>query len=67
MSLKEFLPSRRAYALESGVRLELSLACGSPVAAAMSSYLIGNNVILTGGFSLLILIAGFIVLLTSRR
>ena len=64
MSLKEFPPSRRAYALGVwGTIGALTGLCGSPVAAAMIELFNWQAIfILTGGFALLILIAGLIVL-----
>ena len=64
MSLKEFPPSRRAYALGVwGTIGALTGLCGSPVAAAMIELFNWQAIfMLTGGFALLILIAGLIVL-----
>ena len=64
MSLNEFPPSRRAYALGVwGTIGAFTGLCGSPIAAGMIELFNWQAVfILTGGFSLLILIAGLIVL-----
>ena len=64
MSLNEFPPSRRAYALGVwGTIGALTGLCGSPLAAGMIELFNWQAIfILTGGFSLLILIAGLIVL-----
>ena len=62
MSLNEFPPSRRAYALGVwGTIGALTGLCGSPIAAGMIELFNWQAIfILTGGFSLLILIAGLI-------
>ena len=64
MSLNEFPPSRRAYALGVwGTIGALTGLCGSPVAAVMIELFNWQAVfILTGVFALLILIAGSIIL-----
>ena len=64
MSLNEFPLSRRAYALGVwGTIGALTGLCGSPIAAGMIELFNWQAIfILTGGFSLLILIAGLIVL-----
>ena len=64
MSLNEFPLSRRAYALGVwGTIGALTGLCGSPIAAGMIELFNWQAIfMLTGGFSLLILIAGLIVL-----
>ena len=64
MSLNEFPPSRRAFALGVwGTIGALTGLCGSPIAAGMIELFNWQAIfILTGGFSLLILLAGFVVL-----
>ena len=64
MSLKEFPPSRRAYALGVwGTIGALTGLCGSPAAAAMIELFNWQAIfMLTGGFALLIFVAGLIVL-----
>ena len=64
MSLNEFPPSRRAYALGVwGTIGALTGVCGSPIAAVMIELFNWQAIfMMTGGFSLLILSAGLIVL-----
>jgi EmrB/QacA subfamily drug resistance transporter len=69
MSLNEFPPSRRAYALGVwGTIGALTGLCGSPLSAGMIELFNWQAIfMLTGGFSLLILIAGLVVLSDAQE